>query len=272
MPKAPLLSIITVNFNDKLGLQRTFDSVFNQTFQDFEYIVIDGGSTDGSKELIEKNSEKINHWVSEPDSGIYNAMNKGIAAAKGDYLLFLNSGDHFHAKNSLEIAAKYLGEEDIIYFDLEVISPETTFIKKYPKKLDLLYFYEDSLPHPSTFIKKSAFERVGFYDENLKIVSDWKWFLLAICKFSCTYQNISETISSFYLDGISSHSESITKLKLERENVISENFSEFENYLQKIAELKDQNKHLEKFQIKYEHLKKYKLVQLMAKFGFIKIY
>ena len=91
MDKTPLISVITINFNDRVGLERTFESVFNQTFQDFEYIVIDGGSNDGSKELIEQNTEKISYWISEPDKGIYNAMNKGISAAKGDYLLFLNS-------------------------------------------------------------------------------------------------------------------------------------------------------------------------------------
>ncbi len=89
------LSIITVNLNNKDGLQKTIDSVISQTFKDFEWIVIDGGSTDGSKELIEKYSDYISYWVSEPDKGIYNAMNKGIKVAKGDYLEFLNSGDIF---------------------------------------------------------------------------------------------------------------------------------------------------------------------------------
>ena len=111
----PLISIITVNFNDKIGLERTLESVFSQNFRNFEYLVIDGGSNDGSKELLEKNSEKINYWVSEPDKGIYNAMNKGISVAKGEYLIFLNSGDHFKNENSLEIAQKYL-DKDITYF------------------------------------------------------------------------------------------------------------------------------------------------------------
>ena len=101
MDKKPLISIITINFNDKIGLQRTFDSVFAQDFNDFEYIVIDGGSNDGSKELIEENTDKISYWISEPDKGIYNAMNKGIKVANGEYLLFLNSGDKFYNKKSL---------------------------------------------------------------------------------------------------------------------------------------------------------------------------
>ena len=104
MDKTPLISVITINFNERVGLERTFESVFNQTFQDFEYIVIDGGSNDGSKELIEENTEKISYWISEPDKGIYNAMNKGISVAKGDYLLFLNSGDILYKNDVLSVS------------------------------------------------------------------------------------------------------------------------------------------------------------------------
>ena len=87
----PKLSIITINYNNLEGLKKTFESVFMQTYQDFEYIVIDGGSTDGSKEYIAENTDKINHWVSEPDKGVYHAMNKGIVKASGEYLLFIKT-------------------------------------------------------------------------------------------------------------------------------------------------------------------------------------
>ena len=87
------LSIITINYNNREGLKKTINSVINQTFRDFEYILIDGGSEDGSKEIILQHEAQFSYWRSEKDHGIYNAMNKGILAAKGDYLLFLNSGD-----------------------------------------------------------------------------------------------------------------------------------------------------------------------------------
>ncbi|MDR2910496.1 MAG: glycosyltransferase [Bacteroidales bacterium] len=87
------LSIITINLNNVAGLQKTIESVVKQTFTDYEYIVIDGGSTDGSADIIKQHANKITYWVSEPDKGIYNAMNKGIRVAKGEYCLFLNSGD-----------------------------------------------------------------------------------------------------------------------------------------------------------------------------------
>lgn len=268
----PLISIITVNFNDKIGLERTLESVFSQNFRNFEYLVIDGGSNDGSKELLEKNSEKINYWVSEPDKGIYNAMNKGISVAKGEYLIFLNSGDHFKNENSLEIAQKYLGKEDIIYGDLELVGNTHTFIKEYPKHLSLYYFYESSLPHPATFIRKELFKKFGYYDESLKIVSDWKWFLRVIMQFSCTYKKIPKVLSTFYQDGISSNSSNIIKIEAEREIVFKEHYPEYIDYFKEIHTLKEENKILTEYKKKYAHLKNYKLVRLFSALGLVKIY
>ena len=95
-------SIITINLNNSAGLRKTIESVVNQTFQDFEYIIIDGGSTDGSVDIIKEYSSRIDYWVSEPDRGIYNAMNKGIVQAHGDYINFMNSGDCFSKNTILE--------------------------------------------------------------------------------------------------------------------------------------------------------------------------
>ena len=107
-------SIITVNFNNKEGLHNTIKSVINQTFRDFEYIVIDGGSTDGSIDILKKYDKYINYWISEKDSGIYNAMNKGISKANGEYLNFMNSGDCFYALDVLEKVSKYGYTSDFI--------------------------------------------------------------------------------------------------------------------------------------------------------------
>ena len=96
------ISIITINYNDKIGLSKTINSVLNQSWQKFEFIVIDGGSNDGGLEVIEQHKDKIDYWVSEPDKGVYNAMNKGIKVAKGEYLIFMNSGDTFYDDNVLE--------------------------------------------------------------------------------------------------------------------------------------------------------------------------
>ena len=109
------LSIITVNFNNVEGLRKTAESIVSQTFQDFEWIVIDGGSTDGSKELIEQYSDRIAYWCSEKDSGIYNAMNKGVRYAKGEYINFMNSGDCFADSSVLSDVSERLLDNVILY-------------------------------------------------------------------------------------------------------------------------------------------------------------
>ena len=219
----PKLSIITINYNNLEGLKKTLESVVNQTWQEFEYIVIDGSSIDGSATYIESKNENIDYWVSEPDNGIYNAMNKGIAKASGEYLLFLNSGDHFFSNEVLNENIQYVQKYDLIYFDLQMISATSTKIACYPDAIRFSDLYFGSLPHPATFIKKTLFEKVGFYDENLKIVSDWKFFILALFKYHCTYTKINKTITAFYADGISTNKDN----SLERSQVLNECFKEF---------------------------------------------
>ena len=106
-------SIITVNYNNYEGLRRTIKSVVCQTYKDYEYIIIDGGSTDGSAELIRQYTDHLTFWVSEPDKGIYNAMNKGVAHANGEYLNFMNSGDCFYDENVLQTLKAHL-DSDIV--------------------------------------------------------------------------------------------------------------------------------------------------------------
>src|SRR5688500_2837476 len=116
----PKLSIITINLNNISGLIKNFDSVFEQTFKDLEYIIIDGGSTDGSKEIIEKNAAKFSYSVSEKDKGIYNAMNKGIVKEKGEYIYFLNSGDYLVNNEVIDKVFHETEDKDIIYGDVIV--------------------------------------------------------------------------------------------------------------------------------------------------------
>ena len=109
------LTIITINFNHAEGLKRTIDSIVNQTFTDYEWIVVDGGSTDGSKELIEQYKDHFAWWCSEPDKGVYNAMNKGITHAMGEYINFMNSGDIFATPTILEEIFSTPRTADILY-------------------------------------------------------------------------------------------------------------------------------------------------------------
>jgi len=259
MPEKLLISIITVNLNDVEGLKRTMTSVFEQTWQEFEYIVIDGGSTDGSKEYIEQHSDRIDFWVSEKDSGIYNAMNKGIKAATGKYLLFLNSGDHLFEDTILEQNNQFLMTYDLVYFNLNVVGPENTFVKYYPDKLCFSYFIKDTLPHPATFIKVTLFEKIGFYDEDLKIVSDWKFFIESICKFNASYNRIDEILATFYLDGLSSYPENSEIIHEEKMKVLKSNFNVFQ---------KDNNR-LNELESLISNLRKSKKIKLLVKLGLL---
>ena len=110
------LSVITINYNNRDGLRKTIESVVNQTCRDFEYIIIDGGSTDGSVDVIKQYADRIDYWVSEPDKGIYHAMNKGIAVAHGEYLNFMNSGDCFYESTVVE---NVLQLKDMVYITLK---------------------------------------------------------------------------------------------------------------------------------------------------------
>ena len=221
----PKLSIITINYNNLEGLKKTVESVINQSWKEFEFIVIDGGSTDGSAAYIESQSKNIDYWVSEADKGIYNAMNKGIAKATGEYLLFLNSGDHLYNNEVIKENLQDFKDHDLIYFNVHILGETISEILKHPDKLRFSDFFLNGLNHQSVLIKKELFETVGLYDENLKIVSDWKFFILALFVYNCSYININKTLSTYYIDGISSQ---LKEDHLnERKQVLSEYFGAF---------------------------------------------
>ncbi|SIS44744.1 Glycosyl transferase family 2 [Kaistella chaponensis] len=257
---SPKISIITINYNNREGLERTFDSVFSQNYTNFEYIVIDGASNDGSKELIDQFSDKITFWVSEPDKGIYNAMNKGIDQVNGDYVFFLNSGDIFLNSNSLETVSKELHTEDIIYFNIQVVGENREFVKKCPQQLDFEFLYKGTLPHQSTFMKTETFKIVGKYDEKISIVADWKWFLVAVCNYNLKFRNVEEIISIYYLDGISADEKSRPIIKKERREILENSVPfllfEYENRI--------------KAENKIEGYESSRAVSFLKKIGFLK--
>ena len=146
------ISVITINFNNADGLLNTIKSVQEQTYSNIEYIVIDGGSTDDSLQYIRRFSQKIYYWISEPDRGIYHAMNKGVRRATGEYCLFLNSGDVLHDKDVLANIAK--DESGVDFLIGKVLFLNTRRLNSTPKSLTMKHFYKNSIPHPSTFIKQ----------------------------------------------------------------------------------------------------------------------
>lgn len=223
----PKLSIITVNLNNMAGLQKTMQSVFEQTFTDYEYIVIDGGSTDGSKEYIEKFADKITYWVSEKDAGVYNAMNKGIQKASGDYLLFLHSGDNLLNESSLKQLFTHSFDEDIIYWDvLYNISNEKII---YPDKLSFSFFLNGTLNHQSVIIKKQLFAKLGGYNESSIIVADWEFFICAFFLHHHSYRHLDIMVSQhdFADNGLSKTSNGLSQMAAERKKIITKYFYGF---------------------------------------------
>jgi glycosyltransferase involved in cell wall biosynthesis len=198
------LSIITINYNNLEGLKKTVESVVNQTWEEFEYIVIDGGSVDGSAEYIESQSKYFDYWVSEPDKGIYNAMNKAIVKATGEYLLFLNSGDHLFNNEVL------FNVEDKLNSDISFICGHLCFdknnkkeIKEHPEKMSFGYLVSRKIAHQSTFIKKTMFDKYGFYNEENKIISDQEFFFKALALNGESYQKLDCIITDYDTTGIS---------------------------------------------------------------------
>ena len=216
----PQLSIVTINFNDRDGLEKTIRSVISQTYTDFEFIIIDGGSADGSVDVIKKYSDKISCWISEKDSGIYNAQNKGIKAAKGNYCLFLNSGDQLADENILKKVFLNGLSEDIVYGDMKVDwgNRKVTLEKMHPK-ISLFEMFIDTIWHPSAFIKRDLFEKYGLYDESYKIVADYEFFFRVTIAHHVSTHHISKAISVFQFNGVSSKPENKSKEQEERKRV-----------------------------------------------------
>ena len=160
------LSIITINYNNCKGLENTIKSVINQKFNDFEFLIIDGNSSDGSIQLIKEYSSHINYYISENDNGIYHAMNKGIKQAKGDYIHLLNSGDIYYNENTLS---------NVIFKDYDFLSYAT--LKKGIKDWVYLPLYNNHLnsfevPHPGVIVRRDFYLNNGLYNEKFKIISD----------------------------------------------------------------------------------------------------
>lgn len=226
------VSILTINLNNRNGLDKTMQSVFNQTFTDYEYIVIDGGSNDGSKELIEENSNKIDYWISERDNGLYHAMNKAIKMSNGEYCFFLNSGDYFVNTNVLTDVFKHPTDADIISGNVLKVRENGRWNRvKSHEVVSLHKLMIASLPHQASFIKRYLFEEVGYYNEKYKIVSDWEFFLKALILNNYTYQHFEIDISYFFLDGISSQKSSIPLAKLESMECIETHFEKLKDDL-----------------------------------------
>ena len=220
-------SIITVCLNARNELERTADSIKSQDSNDFEWIVIDGGSTDGTPEFLNSLSF-ITELRSEPDDGIYDAMNKGIALATGRYCLFLNAGDYLYSRHTISSCLEYL-KSDIVVGWINIVYPEQlnkeTMIKKIDnQKIGRKYMYHRPIPHQSSFIKRKLFDYYGYYNTEYKICGDRDFF----CRTLNNGASLSFAplcVSNFFMDGISTIMNGTELYNQEIEKYKKENFT-----------------------------------------------
>jgi glycosyltransferase involved in cell wall biosynthesis len=228
-----LFSIITINFNNKKGLLNTLQSIENQIFTDFEHIIIDGNSNDGSLDILFELKDNNVKWISENDNGIYNAMNKGIILSQGEYLIFINSGDKFSNNYCLDSIYNKKENFDIIYSDLIFQNKSSSTLIKYPDYISTQLLLTSGIPHPGTAIKRELFNVVGLYKENYKIISDWIFFFTAIVKHHASFNHIPEPLVIFDAGGISSNKRNIPSMIIEHRLFLKNNFPEWLHYFNK---------------------------------------
>ena len=196
------LSIITINWNNREGLRATMENVLGQSARDqFEYVVVDGGAPDGSGEMLASEyAGRLDKWTSQPIKPIYRKMNMGVEMATGDYLLFLNSGDALNDTDVVRDVLPHLdGTHDLVIGTIMEGKRRT----RVPDDITYLWMYKASIPHNGAFIKRELLVKHP-YDENLTIVSDWKFFLQALILDNCSYKLIDRDIAYFDQTGISS--------------------------------------------------------------------
>lgn len=200
------ISIISVVYNDRLGLKETIDSVKNQSYLNFEFIVVDGCSSDGTVDIIKENEATISVWVSEPDKGIYDAMNKGIDLASGDFAIFLNAGDVFYSKDTLNDCVKSFTKLNAIYFGrAENNSEEGNWLFP-PSNIDesnISSWLKRNVPNHQAMFFPRSYYKGNYYDLSLKISADadYKWRAMKDEKF--LYEFINSIVSVFEIGGTS---------------------------------------------------------------------
>jgi glycosyltransferase involved in cell wall biosynthesis len=204
MSANPKLSVITIVYNNAKDIERTMQSVLLQTYQNIEYILIDGASNDGTVEIIQKYNSQLANFISEPDKGIYDAMNKGLAIATGDYVLFMNSGDEIYAPETVTDVFASAPSGDIYYGETEMFDENWTSLGQRrhhaPEHFDWHSFkYGMNVSHQAIYIKRSLTEP---YDLTYKYSSDIDWIIKA-AKKSSNIVNTHLYVAKYLVGGIS---------------------------------------------------------------------
>jgi glycosyltransferase involved in cell wall biosynthesis len=222
------ISIITINYNNAPNLRRTIESVINQTYRSIEYLVIDGGSNDGSADIIKEFGNKIDYWVSEEDKGIYDAMNKGLIKATGDYVLYLNSGDYFADNNVLSCLILDCADKDIIYGNIGYYKNDKLIELKSAEYIHFKTSYQHNLPpHPAFLIKRVLLEQLNGFDEDYPIIADVVMIAKAFSITGVTSKFNNTLVTVFDMNGVSSRKQHQKQIWKERKKFIKKEFPEY---------------------------------------------
>lgn len=200
----PLISIITVVYNGEEHLEKTVQSVINQTYDNVEYIIVDGGSSDGTLEIIKKYEDAIDYWVSEKDAGIYDAMNKGVKLCSGEVIGLINADDWYELDAVREISKAYTisDKETIFYAHLNTILDDKKSYIAYPSQ-DLFMLKKGMiLSHPTVFVPKEIYNRHGLFSTKYKIASDWD-LMLRLYLAGVNFHEIKSVVANFRIGGAS---------------------------------------------------------------------
>lgn len=231
MKKEPLISVITVVYNGVNTIEDTFKSVFNQSYNNIEYIVIDGCSTDGTIEIIKKYADQIALWISEPDKGLYDAMNKGISMANGELIGMINSDDWYEL-NTIEKVVKSFKlkpHKSIFHGDLKIYEENgDTMIKKFNPSLFKMKNYGVTYNHPTFFVSPDIYKDYK-YNHNLISVADIQFILEILLNKKDAFEYIPYVLANFRKGGISSQQTTLSSIKsgyIARKNA---GFGTFEN-------------------------------------------
>ena len=214
----PKISVITVSYNAEKTIERTIQSVQSQTYDDFEYILVDGNSKDKTLEIAGKYKDFIKKWISEPDKGLYDAMNKGVLLAQGEYIVFLNADDVFASNDVLKDMAKHLDGHDIVYGNIDFHDLKTNEhnIRK-QNYMNKAVLCAGTMFHPAEFIKRNLLENLGGFDLRFKIVADYEFNLRAILKNKAKIKYADVTVTVFAQgEGLSSNPEGEKKHQKEK--------------------------------------------------------
>lgn len=231
------ITIVTVCYNAVNVLEKTIMSVLEQTYPNIEYIIIDGASTDGTPNIIEKYKDKLSFWSSEPDDGIYDAMNKGIKNSSGEWLNFMNAGDVFSSKYAIEKMAHHFSDINMVVYGNVIKCYDKYRIRDtgiIRKKIDAVDFFLDGINHQPAFIRKSMFDKYGLYDTNYRLASDWKFFMNVVGLGGEKTEYVNFDVALFAMDGASTNNQE--KYQEEQYIIQKAEYGKYYNYMKELAE------------------------------------